>query len=385
MSEQDSSSSSQTEEDVDEEVERQTEEEENQQQSEASPVTLSSFSSSLRAVIRIKQKYQALKKRRQEMALALGGPGSVVGAPVRTSPKIFTFDGASPTVGLAPPHQRKRRRRRRRVLFPERRRRTPPTQEVSRARNCLYLLLTILFLTGTVYNAIENLDDHVLRYDLDGLEKMLRREVFGQQGAVEALVTHLRDYLSTYVHNKPLVLSLHGPVGVGKSHLGRLLAGHFRSIVGDHLVLQYYVLHHCPLEADAPSCAGDLLTATPGHLLLTKRSTEHLNAIYLFLSHIGHAHITKHILHNSSSVSMAMTASGRHSNLVKDLTPVLRATLEELHPLLGGAKIVPLGLLDKGHNNIERLAGEIDYYPSVGGRDYSKSGCKQVVSKVNLL
>ncbi|XP_028318893.1 torsin-4A-like [Gouania willdenowi] len=432
MSEQDSSSSSQTEEDVDEEVERQTEEEENQQQSEASPVTLSSFSSSLRAVIRIKQKYQALKKRRQEMALALGGPGSVVGAPVRTSPKIFTFDGASPTVGLAPPHQRKRRRRRRRVLFPERRRRTPPTQEVSRARNCLYLLLTILFLQ--VYNAIENLDDHVLRYDLDGLEKMLRREVFGQQGAVEALVTHLRDYLSTYVHNKPLVLSLHGPVGVGKSHLGRLLAGHFRSIVGDHLVLQYYVLHHCPLEADAPSCAGDLLTRVAalmeqaeeeekipllvfdeaehlhldlqdalGHLLLTKRSTEHLNAIYLFLSHIGHAHITKHILHNSSSVSMAMTASGRHSNLVKDLTPVLRATLEELHPLLGGAKIVPLGLLDKGHvmecfreemtregfypdqNNIERLAGEIDYYPSVGGRDYSKSGCKQVVSKVNLL
>uniref|UniRef100_A0A8C5GRJ5 Torsin-4A-like n=1 Tax=Gouania willdenowi TaxID=441366 RepID=A0A8C5GRJ5_GOUWI len=210
----------------------------------------------------------------------------------------------------------------------------------------------------SVYNAIENLDDHVLRYDLDGLEKMLRREVFGQQGAVEALVTHLRDYLSTYVHNKPLVLSLHGPVGVGKSHLGRLLAGHFRSIVGDHLVL-----HTCTW-----------ISRTPGHLLLTKRSTEHLNAIYLFLSHIGHAHITKHILHNSSSVSMAMTASGRHSNLVKDLTPVLRATLEELHPLLGGAKIVPLGLLDKGHV-MECFREEMT----------REGGCKQVVSKVNLL
>uniref|UniRef100_A0A8C5N7C1 Torsin-4A-like n=1 Tax=Gouania willdenowi TaxID=441366 RepID=A0A8C5N7C1_GOUWI len=360
MSEQDSSSSSQTEEDVDEEVERQTEEEENQQQSEASPVTLSSFSSSLRAVIRIKQKYQALKKRRQEMALALGGPGSVVGAPVRTSPKIFTFDGASPTVGLAPPHQRKRRRRRRRVLFPERRRRTPPTQEVSR------------HFSLQVYNAIENLDDHVLRYDLDGLEKMLRREVFGQQGAVEALVTHLRDYLSTYVHNKPLVLSLHGPVGVGKSHLGRLLAGHFRSIVGDHLVLQYYVLHHCPLEqAEEEEKIPLLVFDEAEHLHLDLQDAWPPAA---HQTHIGHAHITKHILHNSSSVSMAMTASGRHSNLVKDLTPVLRATLEELHPLLGGAKIVPLGLLDKGHV-MECFREEMT----------REGGCKQVVSKVNLL
>lgn len=283
-----------------------------------------------------------------------------------------------------------------------------------------------------IYNAIENLDDHVLRYDLEGLEKTLRREVFGQQEAVDGLLSHLKDYLSTYVHNKPLVVSLHGPTGVGKSHLGRLLAGHFRSVVGGTLVLQYYVLHHCPQEADALHCAHNLsavisemveraeeeekiplfvfdevehmhseLLDTLLQAVAVKQSNEYLNAIYLFLSNLGHEHITKYMLHNSSSVAMA--ASGRHGNLVKELTPVLHNTLEKLHPLWTEAEILALGLLEKGHimecfldeltregfypdhGNIKRLAGEVEYYPEVGGHEYSQTGCKQVVAKVNLL
>uniref|UniRef100_UPI003AAF7A88 torsin-4A n=1 Tax=Centroberyx gerrardi TaxID=166262 RepID=UPI003AAF7A88 len=403
---------------------------------EGAAPSFSSFSSSLRAVIRIKQKYQAMKKRRLELSVGLGGAGGPMGAPVRTSPKIFTFDGLTPSTFPSSScsfPQRKKKRKKRRVMFPTGGgRRAPPKQEHSRAKYCLYLLCAIVFLQ--VYNAIENLDDHVLRYDLEGLEKTLRREVFGQQGAVEGLLAHLKDYLSTYVHNKPLVLSLHGPSGVGKSHLGRLLAGHFRSVVGEALVLQYYVLHHCPLEGEAWQCARALSVivsqavaraeeeekiplfifdeAEHMHreildalrdLVVSKRSNEYLNAVYLFLSNLGHAHITKHLLHNSSSISMAITASGRHSNLVKELTPILRNTLEKLHPLWTEADILPLGLLEKGHvmecfldemtregfypdhTNIERLAGEIEYYPAVGGREYARTGCKKVVAKVNLL
>lgn len=240
------------------------------------------------------------------------------------------------------------------------------------------------------------------------------------------LLSHLQDYLSTYVHNKPLVVSVNGPTGVGKSHLGRLLAGHFRSVIGDALVLQYYVLHHCPQEADAPHCARNLSTrisdmvdraeeeekiplfifdeAEHMHgeildalwtLVTSRQANEYMNAIYLFLSNLGQAHVTKHVLHNSSSLSGA--------DLAEELTPVLRNTLAKLHPLWAEADLVPLGLLEKSHvmacfleevtregfypdrANIERLAGEIEYFPAVGGHEFSKTGCKQVVAKVNLL
>lgn len=399
------------------------------------------FSSSLRAVVRIRQKYQTMKKRRLELA-GLGGVGPVVGAglftgaPVRASPKIFTFEGLTPssaTTTLSLLLQKKKKKKRsRRVMFPSGGGcRAPLVKERSRAKNCLFLLCTILFLQ--VYNAIENLDDHVLKYDLEGLEKTLCREVFGQQGAMEALLAQLRDYLSTYVHNKPLVLSLHGSSGVGKSHVGRLLAAHFRSVVGEPLVLQYFVLHHCPLEDDAWRCARALtilvsetvlraeeeekipvfifdeaehlhpeLLDALRDLVQSNLSNEYLNAVYLFLSNQGHHHITKHLLHNSSSDSM-MTVSEYHGNFVKELTPLLRNTLETLHPLWAEAELIPLTLLEKGHvtecfldemmregfypdrTNIERLAGEIEYYPVVWGRVYALTGCKQVVAKVNLL
>ncbi|XP_064833722.1 torsin-4A-like isoform X1 [Oncorhynchus masou masou] len=396
------------------------------------------FSSSLRTVVRIKQKYQAMKKRRLELA-GLGGGGLVLGAglhtgaPVRSSPKIFTFEtpSSSPSA-LSSLFLKMKKKKSRRVMFPSGGgRKAPVVQEHSRAKICLFLLCTILFFQ--VYNAIENLDDHVLKYDLGGLEKTLCREVFGQQGAMDALLAQLRDYLSTYVHSKPLVLSLHGPSGVGKSHVGRLLAGHFRSVVGEPLVLQYFVLHHCPLEDEAWRCARALsilvsetvlraeeeekiplfifdeaehlypeLLDALSDLVRSNRSNEYLNAVYLFLSNQGHTHITMHLLYNSSSDSM-MTASGHHGKLVKELNPMLRNTLVKLHPLWAEAELLPMTLLEKGNvmecfldemtregfypdrTNVERLAGEIEYYPVVGGHVYARTGCKQVVARVNLL
>lgn len=250
------------------------------------------------------------------------------------------------------------------------------------------------------------------------------REVIGQQEAVDGLLSHLRDYLSTYAHSEPLVVSLHGPSGVGKSYLGRLLARHFRSVVGEALVLQYYVLHHCPREADAPHCAHNLSTVItetvtqaeeeekiplfifdevehmPGDILdmlwttvASRDANEYQNAIYLLLSNLGQEHIIKYMLHNSSSVPMAMSSSAA----------MLSDTLVKHHVLWREADIIPLNLLEKAHvmecflyemtqegfypdhSNMERLAEELEYYPEVGGCQYSQTGCKQVVAKVNLL
>lgn len=385
-------------------------------------MTFSQFSSTVTAVVRIRQKYQAIKKRRMELATS-GTP--FFSSPRSTSPKIFTFDevvsDSSTTLG------KKKKKKKGRVLFPNSSsRRVPLTKEHSRAKNCLLLLCVIVFLQ--VYNAIENLDDHVLKYDLEGLEKTLKREVFGQQEATEGLLGLLKDYLSTYVHSKPLVVSLLGPTGVGKSHLGRLLAQHFRSVVGEQLVMQYFVLHHCPSEGDLPLCAQTLtshvsemvtqaeeeekipififdemehmpveLLDTVLALIHTRDNNEYLNAIYVLISNLEQEEITKFVLQNSSSVAVSAWA-----RLSKELNPLLLSSLKKHHPLWLEAELLPLTLLEKSHvmecfidemsregfyperSHVERLAEELSYY-FVGEREFSRTGCKQVVAKVNLL
>uniref|UniRef100_A0A8C2E5V5 Torsin family 4, member Aa n=1 Tax=Cyprinus carpio TaxID=7962 RepID=A0A8C2E5V5_CYPCA len=371
--------------------------------------SFSQFSSSVRAMVRIRQKYQAMKKRRLEIA-AVSSQSFM--SPRSTSPKVFTFENFQDTINSNPasPHKRKKKRKAR-VLFPSSSLRAVPTKERSRAKNCLYLLCIIVFLQ--IYNAIENLDDHV--------------EVFGQQEVAESLLGHLHDYLSTYVHNKPLVLSLHGPTGVGKSHVGRLLAQHFRSVVGEDLVMQYFVLHHCPTEDDIPQCTKSLdshvsemvthaeeqekipvfifdevehmpreLLDTLQDLIHPKNNNEYLNAIYILISNLGHEDITKFVLHNSS-----VAVSG-HLSLIQELNPWLRSYLERYHMLFLEADLLPFMLLEKSYvmdcfidemsregfypdrSHVERLAEELSYY-IVGEREFSHTGCRQVVAKVNLL
>lgn len=129
--------------------ETQSEEELEKEQTDSQTSSLS-FSSTLYAVIRIKQKYQALKKRRQGLGLVLGGPGTLAGAPVQSSPKIFTFDGLSPSSHTSSPsalHRKRKRGRKKRVLYPERSGpRAPRRQEYSLAKYSLYLLLAIVFM-----------------------------------------------------------------------------------------------------------------------------------------------------------------------------------------------------------------------------------------------
>lgn len=145
MKDQDSSTSaSQTEGEMDGEIQS---EEELEQRDNRTPSP--SFSSTLYAVIRIKQKYQALKRRRQELSLVLGGPGTLMGAPVQSSPKIFTFEGNGPVPcpSLHAVHGKRRKSRKRRVLYPSRQgRRAPPRQEYSLAKYSLYLLFAIVFM-----------------------------------------------------------------------------------------------------------------------------------------------------------------------------------------------------------------------------------------------
>ncbi|XP_036983723.2 torsin-4A [Artibeus jamaicensis] len=385
----------------------------------------------LRAVVHLRRRVRLLRKRH----LFTPGAGLDSGhlAPRRDpdQPQIFTFD--SPTE-LSTRTPRKRRRRSRVVLYPETSRKCRPRAERrSRAQRCLLLLVAIVGFQ--VLNAIENLDDNEQRYDLDGLEKALQRAVFGQPAAVARIVALLRDYLSTHVHSRPLLLALHGPSGVGKSHMGRLLARHFRAVLEDsELVLQYHMRHHCPEPRAPQGCREELARRVAAvvaqaeaeektpllvldevelmpqalldelHSLLQPQRSHHFhNAVYVLLSSVGGAEVTRFVLQNASR-SQPPWPSGptRGARAEEELSSGLRALLVREHPLWQTAAIVPFLLLDKRdvvscfreemaaegffpeQARAELLAEQLSYY-RVAGREFAVTGCKQVVARVNLL
>lgn len=398
----------------------------------------------VRAALRLRRRVCVLRKRRllppgmepDVGAGALGPSGSLGG--LRASldqPKFFTFDSLTELSSRTP---RKRRRRSRVVLYPETSRKyRPRTESRSRAQRCLLLLVAIVGFQ--VLNAIENLDDNAQRYDLDGLEKALQRSVFGQPAAVGRIMTLLRDYLATHVHSHPLLLALHGPSGVGKSHVGRLLARHFRAVLEDGaLVLQYHARHHCPESRPVQDCRKELVqrvtevvaqaeTEEKTPLLIVdeaellppalldelhdflqpQRSHHFHNAIYVLLSGVGGIEITHFVLQNASRVlpphlHSAGSTQAVESQAEEELHTSLRELLAQEHPLWDTAAIVPFLLLDKSdvvNCFREEMAGEGFYpeqalaehlaeqlsYHQVAGHQFAVTGCKQVVAKVNLL
>lgn len=386
----------------------------------------------LRAVVRLRRRV-CLQRKRRPLTPDAGAPAPRAGA---EQPQFFTFDGPAELASRAPP-SRKKRRRSRVVLYPDSARRARPRAEHrSRAQSCLLLLVAIVGFQ--VLNAIENLDDNALRYDLDGLEKALRRAVFGQPAAVGRVVALLRDYLSTHVHSRPLLLALHGPSGVGKSHVGRLLARHFRAALEDGaLVLQYHARHHCPAARAPQACREELARRVAAvvaraeaeektpllvldeveqmppalldelhGLLQPQRPPRFRNAVYVLLSSAGGAEVTRFVLQNASRAPAAPNARARapaeQQREEEELRAALQALLARAHPLWQAAAVVPLLLLDKRdvvscfrdemagegffpeQARAERLAEQLSYY-RVAGREFAVTGCKQVVARVNLL
>ncbi|XP_007539046.1 torsin-4A [Erinaceus europaeus] len=384
----------------------------------------------VRAVVRLRRRVCLLRKRRPQPPGVGSEPG--LGAPRADldQPQFFTFDGP---VELPSRMPRKRRRRSRLVLYPETSRKCRPRAErQSRAQRCLLLLVAIVGFQ--VLNAIENLDDNALRYDLDGLEKALQRAVFGQPAAVGRIVELLRDYLATHVHSRPLLLALHGPSGVGKSHVGRLLARHFRAVLEDGaLVLQYHARHHCPEPRAARACREELgrrvaevvaraeaeektplvvldeVELLPPALLdelhgLLQPQRPHLfhNAIYVLLSGTGGAEVTRFVLQNATRALPPARPGARQPPADEQLRAGLQALLARQHPLWQSAAVVPFLLLDKRdvvscfreelagegffpeQARAELLAAQLSYF-RVAGREFAVTGCKQVVAKVNLL
>ncbi|XP_058709459.1 torsin-4A [Poecile atricapillus] len=410
---------------------------------------ITSISSPLRAIVRLRRCYRGLKKSRLHLELPREKSAEFVhtrllqrqlslGRTSLYSPSMaffnqsgfessqyFTFDTSVEHYSVKKCRRKKSQRKSRMVLYPDKTKKYLPAEEKSKAKRCLLLLIVIIFFQ--ILNAIENLDDNLQKYDLDGLEKTMHREVFGQKAAVEGIVELLKDYLATHIHNKPLVISLNGPAGVGKSHVGWVLAKHFRSVMANDFVLQYFVMHHCPSGVAPLTCEIDLskkisdmvtraeieektplfildevelmspvLLDTLGRFFEPNQTNEFLNAIYILISNLGGAEITKFVLQNASTELLHQQRGA------EELLSIIQPVLVGVHPLWKAADIIPFVLLEKSHvincfleqmrreglypdqKHIENLANQLSYY-TTGDKQYSSMGCKQVVAKVNLL
>ncbi|XP_067829806.1 torsin-4A-like [Heptranchias perlo] len=286
----------------------------------------------------------------------------------------------------------------------------------------MFLLYLLSFIVGLqVYNAYENLDDNLLIYDIDELEKTLHRDLLGQTLALNKLTKLMRGYFSTYVHAKPLFLSINGPAGVGKSHLGRLIAKHFKFELGPDLVLQHSMKyqrlmghshHHSQRQLSArisdifsqalqaeriPVFLFDEMELAPtellsfiGHLLESNRTS----AVYIFISNVGQDAIAQ---------SVRRSFSPKETIRVKKLSVELAQLFAwQQHPVWWAPEIIPLSPLDRAHvvrcfrnvmdregfyphdPRVETMANTLYYYRA-RNKLYSQRGCKDVLSMVKQL
>lgn len=401
------------------------------------PQKLLQLSSPVRAIVRLRRTARMLKKglsptdpqKKLQRQISLGkaklgnSSASLLGQASFESSQYFTFDTSVQPLTRVSKQTKKRKSRK--VLYPGSSKRYLPMEHTSRAKQCLLLLVGIICFQ--ILNAIENLDDNILKYDLDGLEKTMHREVFGQTLAIENIMGLLKDYLATHIHNKPLVVSFNGPSGVGKSHVGWLLAKHFRSVMGSNSVLHYFTMHHCPNNSSVLTCQSELsqtisemvtqaeieekiplfildevefmspsLLDTLSGFFQTNQTNEFLNAVYILISNLGGDEITDVLL---QKVADDIT---QQQWQVEELRSAVHPVLSHIHPLWALVEIVPFVLLEKNHilncfyeemmseglypdpSHLESLAGQLRYYTK-GEHQYAVTGCKQVVAKVNLL
>ncbi|XP_051899942.1 torsin-4A-like [Pristis pectinata] len=272
----------------------------------------------------------------------------------------------------------------------------------------LYLLCGIVALQ--VYDG-ENVEENLLTYDIDHLEKTLHEELVGQTLAINKLTKLLRSYLATYFHTKPLVLSINGPTGVGKSYMGRMIAKHFRSTLEPWLVLHHSAKHHSQqdLSSRVPATFSRALRARRVPVLLLDQlehagpelldfveqlmDSNHTSAVYIFLSNIGRELIAQSARHSFVH---------RETTRLRRLSGELARLMSRRHPLWREVQFIPLLPLDQPHvvqcarqlmertgfypqdPRAEAMANSLNYYRA-RQRLYSEQGCKPVLPMVRQL
>ena len=63
-----------------------------------------------------------------------------------------------------------------------------------------------------------------ISFELPGLKKDLSQKLYGQHIVEKAVINHIKDHFESKDPHRSLVLSFHGPTGVGKNYVSQIIA-----------------------------------------------------------------------------------------------------------------------------------------------------------------
>ena len=267
--------------------------------------------------------------------------------------------------------------------------------------------------------------------NLTKLHQDLSGRVYGQHIAVNIVYHAISDFASESTENRhtPLVLSFHGWTGSGKNHISTLLA----ESIPTQSVHRYLIPWHFPhreqsdkyeenipawIQGNLTKCAINLIIfdemdkANSGVLAglretlikLREAKLNNTKVIFLLLSNSGGYSINRHLL---DSLELGIKRSALNaSQLIRDtINKLLHDPQAEWFQTLYDMKVIrhfvpflPLekshvkrcietDLKEKGHavksEMVDHIADQFQYFPD-WLPVFSKTGCKQVTSKVDL-
>ncbi|CAL1615067.1 unnamed protein product [Knipowitschia caucasica] len=272
--------------------------------------------------------------------------------------------------------------------------------------------------------------------DIRGLEWDLYKNVFGQHLAQEAVSQEVSTFLQTKSPDRPLVLSLHGASGTGKTLVSSMLGSHlYGSGMNSPFVHQFIPTLHFPqaqhvdkyrralkdwVQGNLTECArsvflfDEMEKMPPGLIDVLEPflgpfhvvySTNYRKAIYVFISTVGEEVISKAVLAarrsdrdrdeirlNELQEAIAHEAfnstdsgfSGSRvvsQGLVTVFVPFLPLTRAHVE------RCVRAQLCQRGHcgrsDVVQAVGGALSYSPK-HGQYFSTTGCKAVPAKIDL-
>ncbi|XP_019740216.1 prosalusin isoform X2 [Hippocampus comes] len=288
-----------------------------------------------------------------------------------------------------------------------------------------------------LYCTIADSCDCDFRPNVRELEWDLYKNVFGQHLAQEVLSEEVARFLAQEAPEKPLVLSLHGSSGTGKTMAGDMLARHlYASATGSPFVHQFIPTLHFPAGGHVQAQREQLKSWVQGNVTECARSvfifdemdkmapglldvlepflgpshvvfrTNYRKAIYIFISTAGEEVINKAALEQREAGRdrEEMTAAELQDAIARAVydnptsglynSPIIRQKLVTAFvPFLplcrhhvercAQAQLCQRGAC--GRRDVARAAAaDMTYQPSPG-HYFSTSGCKSVPAKINLL